>query len=423
MKMREIGLLLIVFLLGMTGCGNENVIEIVETVEEEIKIPVIFRVDPATNVADNEDFEKEFNEAYEGIYELDVEWLSETSAGYRNKLKQWNVLDEMPVLITDAGFDNDFYEVLVEDARLVNLRPYMEASDFWMDVMKEDILEQCSEEDGSIYLAPLSESIDTYAGIIYNEEMLAEAGYEKFPDTWEDFFECLENLKNLGYTPLALHGAGSYWVPMLFATAYLERTEEGKAFLGTEYPESFQTPEMEAMFEMLSKLYEYSFEDAVELDYDQAAERFFHGEAAIIANGKWMFSAMSEENKETFQFTSFPGGILMNAPKMGAWAVTEGYSEEVTEAAVKVLEFRIQSEQENLQKAKNGEYDSSLEQSYFEAVWNVETIMPNYQMQWEQEIQNEFFTEYLPGLVKGEMDVRTLLILLDKRIDKIESKK
>lgn len=113
----------------------------------------------------------------------------------------------------------------------------------------------------------------------------------------------------------------------------------------------------------------------------------------------------------------------MNAPKMGAWAVTEGYSEEVTEAAVKVLEFRIQSEQENLQKAKNGEYDSSLEQSYFEAVWNVETIMPNYQMQWEQEIQNEFFTEYLPGLVKGEMDVRTLLILLDKRIDKIESKK
>ena len=38
--------------------------------------------------------------------------------------------------------------------------------------MRKDILAQCVEEDGSIYLSPLSASIDTYAGIIYNEELL-----------------------------------------------------------------------------------------------------------------------------------------------------------------------------------------------------------------------------------------------------------
>ena len=59
-------------------------------------------------------------------------------------------------IIADAGFDNDFYRVLVKDKRLVDLRPYMEKSDFWMDVMRKDILAQCVEEDGSIYLSPLS---------------------------------------------------------------------------------------------------------------------------------------------------------------------------------------------------------------------------------------------------------------------------
>lgn len=423
MKIRRTGLLLAVCLLGVTGCKNEKETKIVEAVQEEIKIPVIFRVDPATNVADNEELTNEFNAAYEGIYELDVEWLSETSSGYRNKLKQWNVLDEMPILITDAGFDHDFYEVLVTDERLVDLQPYMKGSDFWMDVMNEEILKQCTEEDGGIYLAPLSESVDTYAGIIYNKEMLAAVGYDEFPKDWEEFFICLEKLKEAGDTPLALHGGGSYWVAMLFATAYLEGTETGELFLSEAYPESFQTDEVKEMFLMLKKMFSYSFEDALELDYDQAAERFLNGEAAIIANGKWMFSAMSEENKEKIGFTTFPGGVLMNEPKMGAWAVTAGYDEEVTKAAVKVLEYRIQSEQENLKKVLNGDYDSEIEKTYYETVWNVEKIMPNYQMQWEQEIQNEFFTEYLPGFVNGEMDVETLLILLDKRIHKIVSKK
>ena len=423
MKKRWLLLLLTGAMVCTAGCAQEKETAEVVVTQEEVKLPVVFRVDPATNVSDNEEFQAEFNEAFEGSYELEVEWLSETAAGYRNKLKQWNVLDEMPILITDAGFDNDFYEVLVKDHRLVNLRPYMDESEFWFDVMNEDILKQCMEDDGSVYLSPLATSADTYAGIIYNKQMLKEAGYEVFPDNWPDFFECLKALQNLGYTPLALHGAGSYWVPMLFATAYLENTPEGEHFLQEEYPESFQVPEVEEMFLMLKELYEYSFSDALALDYDQAAERFFNGEAAIVANGKWMFSAMSEENKENFSFTAFPGNVLMNAPKMGAWAVTAGYEEEETKAAVKVLEFRIQREQENLRKARNGEYESSLEESYFETVWNVEKIMPNFQMQWEQEIQNEFFTEYLPEVIEGRMEAEEFLKQLDQKIKEIVSRK
>lgn len=414
---------LTLWILGFSGCSNEREFVKNEVEQEIISVPVVFRFDPATNISENEQFIRDYNAAFKNRYQMEVEWLSTDAAGYRNKLKQWNVLDEMPVLIADAGFDNDFYRVLVKDKRLVDLRPYMEKSDFWMDVMRKDILAQCVEEDGSIYLSPLSASIDTYAGIIYNEELLALAGYESFPDTWSGFFECLEKLNQMDITPLALHGSGSYWVPMLMATAYLSKTEEGLAFLNEEYPSSYQNEEMKEMFLMMKELYGYTFEDALDLDYDQTAQRFLKGEAAIIANGQWMIGAMDDNEKEIFRYAPFPEKVMMNSPRMGAWAVTAGHSEEVTQAAVDALEFRIQCERKSIEKYSDIDNLSPVARSYYEIISEIDTIMPNYQMQWEQEIQNDFFTENLPDFLSGKIDVETFLKMMDIRVDIIQGRK
>lgn len=349
------------------GCESKQQVEEAQSEQQIVEIPVIFRADPTTNQSDNQNFVLEFNEAFADQYYMDAKWLTETTSGYRNKLKQWNALDEMPVLITDAGFDYDFYRMLAENDRLVDLRPWMEESDFWMDAMNEDVLADCTEEDGSIYLSPLGSSVHTYAGIIYNEELLRRAGYETFPTTWGEFWECLDSLEELGVTPLALHGSGSYWVPMLFASAYMYRTEEGREFLNQGFPESYQNEVMEDMLAMMRRIFTYSFADALDIDYDQAAQRFLNGEAAIIANGKWMFDGIPEEMRGQLRFAAFPEGIMMNSPRMGAWAVTAGYSEEVTEGAVKALEFRIKSEQEDMEEVLNGEESDLLAVSYGEA--------------------------------------------------------
>ena len=415
-------LILAAVCLNLFGCSGETYEEETEAAAEEVILPVTFRADPTTNQSDNLSFVQDFNEAFAGEYYMDAEWLTETSGGYRNKIKQWNVLDEMPVLITDAGFDYDFYQILIENDRLVNLRPYMEASEFWMDVMNPDVLADCTEEDGGIYLAPLGSNVHTYAGIIYNEELLASVGYDTFPTTWDEFWECLDALQSAGITPLALHGSGSYWVPMLFATAYLYSSPEGQEFLNEGFPESFQRLSVKDMMNMLKKLFTYTFSDALELDYDQTAQRFLNDEAAIIANGKWMFDSIPEEEKEVLRFTCFPEQILMNSPRMSAWAATTGYSEEVTEGAVKALEFRIQCEQEEAKTVINNTADP-LQASYGETITQEHTIMPNYQLQWEQEIQNEFFTAYMPGFLNGSTTLSDFLIMLDERIHQIESKK
>lgn len=417
-------MILIILSVGvMAGCTKQADETVTKEKGSEIAIPVVFRVDPSTNTSDNQDFVDDFNREYAGKYWLDVQWLTESSAGYRNKLKQWNALDEMPVIVTDAGFDYDFYQLLVENNRLVDLRPYMEKSKFWMEAMNSDILTDCVEDDGSVYLSPLGSSVYTYAGVIYNKELLEQAGFNSFPETWNDFFECMESLKNIGVTPLALHGSGSYWVPMLFATAYMEASEEGKEFLSVDFPDSYQNESMEHMLAFLLKLYKYTFDDALQLNYEQTSKRFLNGEAAMIANGYWMFDVMDRETKQKMMFTSFPGNILMNSPRMGAWAVSEGYNEDITEGAVKALEFRIQCEQKNTASLMNGAASTPLEKSYVEAIKNVDTVMPNYQIKWEQEIQNEFFTEYMPEFLSGSVDSKTFLEMMDIQLKNIKARK
>lgn len=299
----------------------------------------------------------------------------------------------------------------------------MEKSPEWEATFRKEILEECQEEDGAIYLSPLGSSIQSYAGIIYNKELLAQAGYEKFPETWEGFFDCLEKLKAQGIMPLSLHGSGSYWVPMLFATSYIYGTEEGTVFLKEDFSQSYNNESMYELLEVLTTLFEYTFEDAVEIEYDKAAERFQKGEAAIFANGYWMVEEMPDEIKEQMGFAPFPGNILMNSPRMSAWAVTAGYDEEVTQGAVKLLEYRSQRERENTQRLYAKEDLNSLQEEYVEAVEQSERVMPNYQMKWEQEIQTDFFNEYLPIYLKGEMSKEDFLAEMDKRLEVIRKEK
>lgn len=406
----------------LCGCGKEEQ-NIEKTEKEPVKIPVVFRIDPATDLSNNQEFVEEFNELYEGEYYVEVEWLTESTAGYRERLKQWNVLDEMPVVITDAGFDYDFYRLLVENHRLVDLRPFLEENEQWKNTFHEEIMEECQEEDGAIYLSPLGSSIQSYAGVIYNKELLVQAGYEEFPKTWEEFWSCLNALKEQGITPLSLHGSGTYWVPMLFATSYLYGTEGGQEFLKEDFPKTYQNDSMEQMMEVLARMYQYSFEDAVDVNYDTAAARFQEGEAAIFANGYWMVEEMQDSVKENMGFAPFPGNVLMNSPRMSAWAVTAGYDKEVTEGAVKLLEYRSLREEKNTEKLTGRIELNSLQTAYVDAVEKAEHIMPNYQLKWEQEIQNSFFNEYIPDYLKGEISTDNFLVEMDNWLKSIQESK
>lgn len=414
-----LGIFLILFLL-CSGCAGAEE----EEKEEDavVVIPVMFRVDPQSDEESNMDLVDAFNEAYEGKYRVEVEWLVETENGYRTKLKQLNATDKLPAVITDVGFDDKFLQLLIENGRLVNLEPYLEENEEWRDAMKSGIGEAIQEEDGAVYVSPLGNLMYSSAGIVYNKELLQRAGYVDFPDSWEAFAECLQTLKDTGIVPLALHGAGNYWVPMLFSTAYCSTDEAGREFMEEKFPDSYQNDSMRRMMEFMKLLYEYSYEDALEIEYADAEQRFFDGEAAIIANGPWMFMSLSEEEKQKYGFIDFPEGILVGSWEMTAWAAVSTYSEEVQQGAVEFLKFRTLKDRKDVEadiSGIDGSKEDGIMAMYQKKAWNAQDLVPNYQINWEQGIINEYMITYIPQYVKGQIGVEEFLEKMDEEVERI----
>ena len=95
-------ILCLVFVSSMfAGCANSKKNKNPVEKDEEVHIPIIFTVSPQSGKKSNEDLVEQFNQKYEGQYQVDVEWIMETEEEYRQNLKRQNVTDTMPAVITD----------------------------------------------------------------------------------------------------------------------------------------------------------------------------------------------------------------------------------------------------------------------------------------------------------------------------------
>lgn len=406
-------------LFSLTGCEKE--IEKIE--KEEIKIPVCFLIDQESGKSDNQNLVDTFNKKYKGTYQLEVDWVTDSAEGFRDRIKILNGTDKLPVIITDVGFDADFYELLIANNRLMDLTPYLEKDEEWTNALDEKIIEHCKEKNGKTYLMPLGTDVHSYAGFYYNKELFHQAGIYTFPNTWQDFFQCLDILSKDNITPLALHGGSSYWTALLIGTNYMARNKEGMEFLNTQFPHSYKKKTMEEMLKMMKKMYEYTEEDGLEIEHGKSRERFIEGRNAILANGGWMLETLPEEVKRRTGFAPFPGNVMMEEPKMTAWAITNGYSEEVTKGAVEFLKYRTLLAKEDADVFLKKKNNTTLEKEYKRAIQRVERITPNYQLKWENEIQNKFFVSEFPNYVQGKISLKEFLNEMDKKVKEIEREK
>ena len=302
----------LLFSVAAAGCAGRQTEE--KAGGEEVSIPVILIVDSSTGNKNEEDVIQAFNELYDGKWQADVEWVMETEEEYRQNLKRQNVTDTLPAVITDLRMLPAFYYTMIQDGRIEELSGYIKEDEEWMEMIESSVLESCSEEDGSIYLGPVSTAAFSCSGIFWNEELFAQAGIEEFPDTWEEFWQCCEKLESCGITPLALHTEGTAWVPMLFATAETASTEEGLQFMQQFYPDTYQGESGLRIARTLERLFQYTTDDALYVDFDVSYENFFSGKAAMIPNGYWMMDQIPEEWQDKVRFSAFPpdsiAGIL-----------------------------------------------------------------------------------------------------------------
>lgn len=412
----------ILVMLLLNGCSVNETLE-TQTSTEPVVIPVIFRVNPENNIGEYRDMVEDFNRLYEGKYYVDVEWMTDTASGYREKIKTLNALEQLPAIITDACFDRNFYELCIANNRFVDLAPFIEQSEEWRECISNTMLEECREEDGGIYLSPLGNPIHSSAGIFYNKELFEKAGIESFPSTWQGFLQCLDILQKEGITPFAMHGAGSYWSSMLVATAYMTSDKDGEEFLNQSFPDSYNNDSMRKLLYMMSRMYKYTYRDALEIDFTTASQRFYSGEVAMIANGYWMMKEMEEDVKQRTGFATFPGNAMMGSARMSAWAIVSGYSDEVTKGAVEFLKYRAAVSQKEMQEYMEQEASTLVEKEYKEAINSVQRYFPNFQLQWEPEIYNSFFTEKMPLYLDGTYNFNYFLKEIDNKLIEIRNSK
>ena len=385
------------------GCSEKNVQA--PAGEEEVSIPIVLIVDSSTGIRNEENVIQEFNRIYEGKWQADVEWIMETEEEYRRNLKRQNVTDTLPAVITDVRMLPAFYYMMIQDGRIEELSDYIYTDEEWESMIEPSVLESCSEEDGSIYLGPISTAAFSCSGMFWNEELFARAGIESFPETWEEFWTCCEQLESCGITPLALHTEGTAWAPMLIATAEAASAEEGAEFMEEFYPETYQNDSGLRIAQTLQRLFSYTTEDALYADFDVSYENFFSGRAAMIPNGYWMMDQIPEEWQDKVRFSAFPENKMISSPETFGWAIVSGYSEEVKEGAAALLKLRTRlnmEQREELFTRDPGEMIPA-ERDYIAAYKNGPQLVPNYQVKWNSILQEETLGEILPDLAQGKM--------------------
>lgn len=385
------------------GCSEKNVQT--SDGEEEVSIPIVLIVDSSTGIRNEETLIQEFNRIYDGKWQADVEWIMETEEEYRQNLKRQNVTDTLPAVITDLRMLPAFYYMMIQDGRIEELSDYIYTDEEWKSMIEPSVLESCSEEDGSIYLGPISTAAFSCSGMFWNEELFARAGIESFPETWEEFWKCCEQLESCGITPLALHTEGTAWAPMLIATAEAASSEEGAEFMEEFYPETYQNESGLRIARTLQRLFSYTTEDALYADFDVSYENFFSGRAAMIPNGYWMMDQIPEEWQDKVRFSAFPENKMISSPETFGWAIVSGYNEEVKEGAAALLKLRTRLNMEQREElfTRDPEEMISAERDYIAAYKNGLQLVPNYQVKWNSILQEETLGEILPDLAQGKM--------------------
>lgn len=385
------------------GCSEKNVQA--PGGEEEVSIPVVLIVDSSTGIRNEENVIQEFNRIYDGKWQADVEWIMETEEEYRRNLKRQNVTDTLPAVITDVRMLPAFYYMMIQDGRIEELSDYIYTDEEWKSMIEPSVLESCSEEDGSIYLGPISTAAFSCSGMFWNEELFARAGIESFPEIWEEFWKCCEQLESCGITPLALHTEGTAWAPMLIATAEAASSEEGAEFMEEFYPETYQNNSGLRIAQTLQRLFSYTTEDALYADFDVSYENFFSGRAAMIPNGYWMMDQIPEEWQDKVRFSAFPENKMISSPETFGWAIVSGYSEEVKEGAAALLKLRTRLNMEQREElfTRDPEEMIPAERDYIAAYKNGPQLVPNYQVKWNSILQEETLGEILPDLAQGKM--------------------
>ena len=209
---------------------------------------------------------------------------------YLQKLKILGASDELP-----EWFESDpdtWLSSIANQGKIYNI------DNLYNELGMQDKIFDISKEyaklnDGSLWLMTFQCNTEYF---YYHKNMFKDAGITKEPSTFDEFIDACNKLKTKGYTPLTV---GSDWPPLRYfamlpfrmtGNEYIENAVSGKASFG-------EAAGLKAA-EFMQKMGEYYQVGRTTADSSTMDDLFTSGQTAMIYNGTWALTDMTNENKE-----------------------------------------------------------------------------------------------------------------------------
>ena len=247
-------------------------------------------------------YEKAIPEIEEALG-VKIEWEAFENDSYKTKIKSTSAEELPDIFFTWAGaFCGDFATAgkvyCLDEA-------YAEYADALPDVMTKN-----ATYDGKRYAVPLTMNI---VAMFANMDILAEVGYDKVPQTYEELIDCCDKLVAAGKIPFGCSGNATWCVteylePIILKTIGYEALGDIFAGKGTWNDPAIATA-VDNFQDMIIK--GYFDPDGLTLDNDTVKANFIAGKYAFYQNGTWNCGEVAAAG-DNFQVALFP---VMDAEK------------------------------------------------------------------------------------------------------------
>lgn len=273
----------------MIGTGAQAVMA-----DEEVTIRLLTRMAGTTpQVEIYNDIIKEFQEKHPEVKIIDDSQSDESA--FNNILSTDIASGNVANIFRIQGVAN--LSDYIENGLLLNVQPYLEEDEEWGGGFTEGSLSyyQVPGIEGT-YAVPMESGL---IGVYYNESMLKEAGYEEFPETWTEFLDCIEKLKEQGVIPIAMGAQSTYMGGHLHDQIFYK-------WLGTEAAKKLGSREMKWTDEDVVQTLQFEKDlidagafdpSAAGITDDIAMTQFQQGEAAMVITGPWNISRFTDEEE------------------------------------------------------------------------------------------------------------------------------
>jgi raffinose/stachyose/melibiose transport system substrate-binding protein len=341
-------LLLITSLLLLAACSNDAGSNTSEAGGDG-SVELTFWNSWAENTPENEVILSRVEAFKKEHPEIKIKMESISSDQYRTKLKTQAAGRQLPDLIqTWPGAE---LQPLVEGGLLM---PIDDIIDHWKGKIIPDDNLVDYEIDGKQYAIPGNKVFTSV--IYYDKDMLAKAGYDHFPESYEDLKDLIESLKDSGVNPIALGNKAKWPLQSVYISTIADRVT-GSNFLEKVLngEKKFTDPDFIKALSVIKDFKEIEAfnSDANSIDDNQASDYFLQGKSAMILNGTWALSGLIKSAPEgknigIAKFPSIEGGKgePANISGVTGWgiALNSELSDEKKEAATTFFKFLYNEE-------------------------------------------------------------------------------